>query len=168
MKRIILFLGVFLVFSYCTVPKSKKSNINIQVKIGEKLNSAKFKQEGDFYIVDIDLCNNTDSVISFWSMSCSWEENWLSNNNALNLYNQGCDNNSPIIKQIEPDKKLTFKGVVHVYEDIKDIKRSEVKLGFILIKKNETSNGSDFRKILISKLKERKDIIWSEPFKIDK
>jgi hypothetical protein len=55
-----------------------------------------------------------------------------------------------------------------MYDDFKDINKGEARLGFILIRKNETSGGSDFNKVLEHKYKERKDIIWSKPFKIIK
>lgn len=55
--------------------------------------------------------------------------------------------------------------IVNVPGSIKDLKRSNIKLGFILIKKEEVKDFPDFRKILFYKL-EKEDIVWSEPKKL--
>ena len=154
-----------LLFSNCN--RFKKDNLEIQVNITEKLSSNKFKQyNGTFYSVRIDLINNTDSVIYFWTLSCSWEDNWLSSTKALYLLGRVCDSNSPILRQIEPGKKFTFNGTIRVKEKLD--RTDELKLGFILISKNEMSDGDDLDKILTLKYNKQKDIIWSTPFKIDK
>lgn len=156
-------------FNCCTEHKTSQGNIIIHMKIMQKITSEQFKnQEGVFYNAEIVMLNNSDSIFNFWTMSCSWEENWLFSTNSLNLYNRGCDNNSPIIKVIEPGKEITYEGVVQIYEDSTIVKKSELKLGFILIGKDETIDGTNFRKILVEKLQKRKGIMWSEPFTIDK
>lgn len=131
----------------------------------EKLESEKyFNIGGSFYSAEIDIVNNTDSVLSFWIMSCSWQESFIFSDN-LYLYLEGCDVNIPQLIEIKEGQKVSFMGIVHVPGSIKDLKRSNIKLGFILIKKEEVKDFPDFRKILFYKL-EKEDIVWSEPKKL--
>lgn len=167
MNRIILLIGICVLFTCCTLQKTRKKNIDIEVNIIEKLDYKIFQHlEGPVYSINIDLFNNTDSVVYFWAMSCSWEMNWRSSTKAFYLISLGCDSNSPILNQIEPGKKFTYKGIACVNENLTD--KSDVRLGFLLIKKNDFTRGSDFLKVLASKFKEPKNIIWSEPIKFDK
>ena len=167
MNRIVFLIVLFLVISCSSAPKKDRKKIDIQINIGNKITSKEFeKLEGFFYCISIDLINHTDSTLYFWSMSCSWEENWVFNNNVIKLYGHDCDNNSPCIKMLKPGKSFNFKGIVHTFEDLKYIENNGIRLGFVFINKNEIHNVSNFRKLLDYKYKERKDIIWSEPFKI--
>ena len=162
-------MGVCVLFNCCALQKPRKKNLDIEVHIIEKLNYKIFQHlEGSIYSVNIDLFNNTDSVVFFWANSCNWEVNWRSITKAFYLIPSECDSNGPILNQIEPGKKFTYKGIACVNKNLMD--KSDVRLGFILIKKNECSIYSlmSFTKLLTSKYDEQKDIIWSEPIKLDK
>jgi len=171
MNRIILLLTALLLFNYCTLQTPRKKGIDIQVNILKKLTLNEIKYSKDtlgkaYYSLSIDIFNNTDSIMYFWTMSCSWEVNWFFNTESLHIFVGDCNFNSPIIKQIESGKKLTYKSIVCVNENLDIIK--ELKVGFLLIHKNEMSGGDDIYKVLRRKLNRQQDIIWSDPFKIDK
>ena len=167
MNRIVLLTVLILVISCSFIPKKDGKKIDIQINIANKVTSEEFeKLDGFFYFISINLINYTDSTLYFWSMTCSWEENWVFNNNVIKLYGHACDNNSPCIRMLEPGKSFNFKGIVHIFEDLKYIENNGIRLGFVFINKNEISNVSSFREILDFKFKERKDIIWSGPLKI--
>lgn len=169
MNKIILTLCVVALFNCCNVCKQKKSNLKVQVKIIEKLNNAEFKgREGTFYSLKINLINNTDSIIRFWSMNCSWEDTWIAKTNTLRLFNRGCDRNFPEIMQIGPRKKITYNGIAHVIYTTGVPKETDFWLGFIFIKEDEVLKELDFNKVLDYKIENKKDIVWSEHFKIDK
>ena len=143
--------------------------MKVQINIIDKLNPNGFKgQEGTFYSASIDIINNTDSVVRFWVMTCSWQDNWIFNTNTISLYNQGCDKNYPIVTQIPPGQKLTYYGIIHSIYALKQVKINDFKIGFALIKKHDILNMSDFRNVLLDKIKKRKDIVWSDSFKINK
>ena len=170
MRKIILLICILSVFITCNFYK-KSNKLDIQKSVKEKLSSNKFKHErGTFYSINIDLYNNTDTTISFWVISCPfWENLILKETHALNFYYGGCDNVGIFLKQIAPNKKLTFKEIIQISDD--STNNNNIKLGLILIKKNELpdSLSSDFEffdKLLSSKRKKQKDIIWSEPFTI--
>jgi len=147
----------------------KEPNMKVQINIKSKLNAKKIKEQKDtYYSINIDLVNNTDSIARFWIMSCSWQDNWIFNRNTVFFYIQGCDKNYPTIKQIEPGQKLTYNGIIQCKNNAKLNKETDIRLGFVLIKEHDVLKISDFKDVLINKIKKQKDIIWSEPFKIGK
>ena len=131
------------------------------------------------------MINNSDSVICYWIMNCSWDDNWIFDNKQLSLYPQECTRNFPVKEQINPYHKKVIKSIVYVKDSLKLTKDKYFKgnniyvkirpdyingkffrIGFVLVKKEEVSTTSDFREILYDKIKEQKDVIWSDPFKI--
>ena len=69
-----------MLLSSCFSHKSK--DIIIQASAIRRINSV-FQEinEGEFYSIKIDLINNTDTIFKFWTMTCSWESNWIFDNN---------------------------------------------------------------------------------------
>ena len=100
-------------------------------------------------------------------MSCSWTYNWISNNEKIYLYPCDCYANFPIIHEIRPGEKISFNGIIHVLDTLKSFNEYELKLGCIIVKEKEVIKDSDFLKVLDYKISEQKDIIWSEPFKVN-
>jgi hypothetical protein len=168
-KRIAVVLCLLFLLSSCGSHKSKESIVKIQVDIIDKTSPDRYCYERGYYI-NIDMINNSDSTFRFWIMSCSWGDNWVSNTDNLYLFINPCDNNYPIFIQIESGQKKTYKGVLCVKDTLKVIHQSDFMLGLIIVKESEIRRHilSEFSTILDKKIKERKDIIWSEPFKITK
>jgi len=170
MNKLCIVLILFILFSSCYGPKLNEKKIKVQIHFISKINSDKFDaKEGIFYSIKIDLINNGDSTDRFWIMSCSWEENWISNNCKIQFYNSGCDKNIPKLAQLDPGQKLTFNGILKVLENRKNFKGdNDFKLGFILIKEQDAPNNLDFQKLLLDNAKVNKNIIWSNRFNINK
>lgn len=166
LKKILLAVSFLCLFGY-TNHAFGQSNIKIQVSVIEKLSPDKFKDhEGTFYSVNIDMFNNTDSIIKFWTMYV-WQVNWISNTKELHLYMpNNIDQDYSLIQQIDSGQKITLKGEIYVLGTLKDIQKKNFKLGFIFIEKKEANSMNNFLRLLVKKRKEGKDIIWSEPFKI--
>ena len=166
MKKILLAIFVLTLFG-CNTHKIKKNSLEVQVKVLNQLDISNYKGPvGVFYSANIELINNTDTIIRFWTWYCSWERNWLFDIDSIWLYYPGCDKNYPIIKQIDPGQKLTYNSTIEILSDIKSVKGKDIKLGFILIKDKEISDDGFFHDLCIYKRKKKKDIIWSQPFKI--
>ena len=188
MNRIYIVLGIFLVlFTRCTSPKPKESTLKVPVNVTKQLNSDKPKdsilkvqviatnklnsdlykgRKEVFYSINIDLINSSDSIINFWIMKCSWQDNCVFNNESLHLYPSKCDGNYPHVIQIEPGQKIAFDGIIQITNTSVIKNHNDVKLGFVLIKEMEISEYYDFFKVLHDKIKRKKDIIWSNAFKI--
>jgi hypothetical protein len=191
MNRIFIILSLFLVlFTRCTSPNPKESTLKVpvnvtkhlntdnpkdstlkvQVRVINKLNSDQFKDINGvvFYSINIDLINNTDSIIHFWIYSNDWVLDWIFNTHKmyLSMKEGRGEKNVPVLKQIEPGNKITYHGILCI-ENTSVIKNhSDLRLGFVLIKKEETSGNGDFHTVLRDKIKKKKDIIWSDAFKI--
>jgi hypothetical protein len=166
LKSIILVLSLILLFCFSNYVIAQP-NIKIQVRVIEKLSPDEFKQfKGSFYSANINIFNNTDTVVRFWTMSCWWEGNWITNYTNFSLFNRGCDKNYPIIEQINPKEKLTYKGIIQVSDTSINNNKNDIKLGLIFVKESEIFHFLGLDSILEAKRIQRKDIIWSEPFKI--
>ena len=169
MNKIFLAIVTSILFSYSCANKSKEPKMKVQINIVKKLDSDKFKrQKGTFYSANINLINNTDSVIHFWIMSCSWQDNWIFNYDNIRLYNDGCDKNIPKFMSMERGKTLNFNGIVQILDAFTIINQKDLLLGFVIIKEHEILGVTDFRSILIDKINTRQDIVWSETIKIKK
>ncbi len=165
MNKLLITLGLFVLFYQCTSHKPKETNMKVQVKISNKLDDEFRNKKTTFYSVNIDLINDTDSTVSFWLMSCSWQDNWIINSDSVRFYYQGCDSNFPELKQILSGQKLTFIGILQVLSPLKTGIEKDFKIGFVEIKQHEYLVNSDFRNVLLAKIKDKKDIIWSKAFK---
>ncbi len=151
------------------MPKVNEPIIIIHVRVIDKIDLDKFNDLGCvFYSAEIELLNNTDSIIEFWSMTCSWQENWICSNDSVHLFNEGCVKNIPKLEKLYPREKINVKTTVCITNTTDSIYNENIKLGFVHIKKNEVSEDEQFYKVLFMKIKEHRDIIWSEPFKIEK
>jgi len=104
------------------------------VSVGNKLNPAYIHAyNGRFYAVNIDLINNTDSIFSFWIMTCSWQWNWISKNNSLKWWYDECNRNFPINKNIESLHEIAFKGIIEVLDTVNLSSGDKFHLGLIVI-----------------------------------
>lgn len=163
--RLILITICFLVsITICNNINSKEPCLKIQINNIIKIDTISDSTQRRFYSANIDLVNNTDTLIGFWIFTCSWQWNFLTNKSEIYLDYHGCDQNSASIRKIEPNQKLTYNAVFVLSDTIKAI--NNFKLGFILIKEKEIKaipgSGKAFFDLLKSKREKKKDIIWSE------
>lgn len=164
MKTMIILISLFLIS--CTTHKVE--GIKSQVSIFDRVDPHSIKaSRGLFYNVKIDLINGTDSTLSFWTMSCSWQRNWIIEDKTLQFF-VSCPKNTPELVQIEPGKKITYDGIIEVIDTINFSSSKKYRLGFVLIKKNEVHRDGEFISVLYKKIDAKKDIFWSETFRIDK
>lgn len=164
MEAIIIMLGLLL--SGCTA--SKVDGIKSQITITERVDPHSLKVDsGRFYAVKIDLINDTDTTLNFWTMSCSWQDNWVIEDKSL-LFLGDCPKNTPEMVQLAPRKKIRYDGIIELTDTASFNSNKELRLGFVLIKKNEVHRDGEFRTVLYKKIDAKEDIYWSEPFRINK
>lgn len=163
METIIILLGLLL--GGCT--SSKTDGIKSHVTIIDRVDPHNLKVDsGRFFSIKIDLINDTDTSLNFWTMSCSWQDNWVFEEKSMFFF-VDCPKNTPKMVQLESREKITYDGIIEL-ADKPDFNQSrELKLGFVLVKKNEVHQDSEFRSVLYKKIDAKEDIYWSEPFKID-
>jgi len=103
----LLFVFVLAIKGYCN--DSTRLSVNIRLikeyfvpydysrpldYVPESNDSLKEKK----FDIEISLNNNSDSAISIWLMSCSWEENFLINNVYIYFKGWRCSKNIPTVE----------------------------------------------------------------------
>jgi len=120
------------------------------------------KEIGSPYHFKMSILNQTDSVYGLWLMTCSTEDNIISNTSSIQLYGHACDSNYPELIELQPWKVHIIEGKIGVY--LTSIKQEKnIRLGLILIAKDDYSystGGATFEK-----RNQTKGIIWSKPIK---
>lgn len=165
MKSTFYLLILFLLIASCT-HKVKDNTIRLQLKVLEKVDRES-APPGICHSIQVELVNNTDSLFSCWLMTCSWTDNFIFNSDSLQLYIPACDGNSPVVYEIRPGKQLTLLG--ECMSTYKWKPNENIKLGLVLIREQELSylNFFNIDSLLNSKIKNKRDIIWSDPIKRD-
>jgi hypothetical protein len=158
---------LFIILVGC-VNKAPENTLEIKVKELKELNSYEFKGvEGSFYSAKLELINNSQDSIRFWTFTCYWQINWISNSNQLDLFNLGCNSNFPIVSKIPRDGKISYNCILQLHDKSKE--DFKFRLGFILIKENELKPHpyEEFMKVLSEKGKNKRDVYWSNTFYLD-
>ena len=165
-----------ILFVKCGINSKNYGLLEVHVDNIQKFNLVKENYYKDdyknsiLYSIDINLENNTNSIVEFDIMSCSWANNFTFNCEALEFYSTGCDNNAPIIMQIPIKDKITFKGVIRIIDTLKIKKdNNNFQIGFVMIGKGNRASYSDIRNAVIDKIKsENNSVIWSNAFELKK
>jgi hypothetical protein len=160
-------LTIFLISSVlvsCLI--NKPDRITPRVTIYGKLDTADIEfNNGRYYSTRIDLLNNSNNALDYWTMSCSWQSNWISDNKSIRLF-VNCPKNIPVVIQIKPFETISHYGIIELADSTDLPAIQNLKLGFVLVEKNEVSNKMDFIRILRNKIESNKDIHWSNSFNI--
>jgi hypothetical protein len=159
-----IFLVTIFILSCCHYKNSTK--IIVQASISQKISASSIQMNnGNFYKIKMELFNNTDSVLEFWIMNCSWQLNWIFDNDKCKLFVE-CFSNFPELKQIQPYESIVYNGIIEI-GDTANINKISLRTGFVLITKAEVSEDANFMKLLRNKISTGTDIFWSKPFKMN-
>lgn len=87
---------------------SKKGNaIKELIRINNYVvKSDSIKQK--FFDISLTIKNTSDTTIAISLMSCSWDDNFIVNNNYIYIEGQGCDNNFPTLVEFKPGESKVF------------------------------------------------------------
>jgi hypothetical protein len=174
MKKYLSICIAVLLFMSCKHSITNESGFKIIVNVHDKLDLNKFKyikgdSKGEFYSVDINLYNDADTASDVVTMSCTWQENNIFNNAGLFLLNDSiCRNNFPSPTKIQSKQTKTFQGVIWVSDSLMASNNNNLKLGFIVIRKQEISYSIEFKDLLKNKIENKQDIIWSNPIEFNR
>ncbi|UXE66929.1 MAG: hypothetical protein KA713_21275 [Chryseotalea sp. WA131a] len=124
--------------------------------------------EQQFFKVGIALSNDSHDTLMVWMMSCSWTDDFVTNNKYIKFDVWPCDKNHPTAFVIPPNGKKEFEGLL-----VKSVKFDlacsdctyksvllETKVGII----NNPTKPSGLLKIG-SKDQTKRNITWSNPLK---
>ena len=174
MKKILTSLIVVSLIIACVKSSEDKNPIKVSVVITGK-NTQTITRDGDTintYPFKITILNQTDSIFSFWKMSCSYWDSFVFNTNGIRFYSGGCDKNIEDIIQLPAKEKFIIEGELQI-TDLEDIlKQKDLRLSLVLVRKNEYSyfpkTEKSLHSIIFTKRKNNKDLIMCDkPIKYD-
>lgn len=118
------------------------------------------------YNVKLSITNVSDKPIAYWTMTCNWSFNWLTNkDNYWVVAPSSCNANFPIPRHLNPKESFTYNTFVcrDKYEAMFGNK-NKLKLGFIYIDTVNCKNMRDFNNFIGDRSTHR--IIWSNSLEI--
>jgi len=95
-------------------------------------------------------------------MTCSWDEQFLINNDYIHFCPWDCDKNFPIIQHLNPNDSIVLKASVYKREKTRRPSTLTTKFGFIYIDSTNCRNYDDYDDIM-GDLSKWSRIIWSNP-----
>jgi len=174
MKKILTFLIVVSLITSCVKSTEDKNPIKVSVKITGK-NTQTINRDGDTittYPFKISIKNQTDSIFSFWKMSCSYWDSFEFNTEGIGFYSWGCTKNIYEHIELSPKEEYIIEGEFEI-PDIETIKKQkDLRLSFVLVRKEEYSifhkTENTLHDIISAKRKNNKDMIMCDkPIKYD-
>lgn len=119
--------------------------------------------------VEVTIRNSSKKSVFIWLMYCSWEDNFLVNNNYMSFHGSECDKNFPRAVKIKAGDSITnkttlIKSIKFDYPDKYSIYGKQVettKVGLIIINDIYTDKYSEYE--IAMEDKSRWSIIWSNP-----
>jgi hypothetical protein len=179
-KTVLIFISFFIL--QCAKPNKDLSGLSVHVKVNgnaawhrtiinrNNTGPSYFHRKDELYDIDLELANNSDSIISFWEMSCSWQDNWIFNDQRFTLLPyEIVEVNGPVLRSLNPKEKKIYHANILLTDSNITQKNKELKIGFAFVRKQDYSprNISIPFSDVIEKEKEN-NIIWSDPFKLSK
>ena len=124
--------------------------------------------KGNLFPIEIFVKNNSNTVIKFWEMTCSWQDNWLMNDSITTFFRPSCDGNFPAKIKIEPGNVYSHKCFLYFENPVDEIKTRDLKVGFILIKEQDYVDPTkDYRELISKRRSNKQHLIWSNSFKLN-
>jgi hypothetical protein len=159
MRKFIIY--IFVIF-FCASCDKSKSDFTIKARLVHTYDST-FADNTKKTILQIDLSliNNSKNVLSFWTMSCSWTDNWLINTDNYSFMSRGCDRNFPMKVKIEPNDSIVYHSMITT-QDTKFKNFDTTRFGLIFIDTVKCKSENDFLNILGDR-SNHDNIIWSNP-----
>ena len=62
-----------------------------------------------FFNISLTIKNTSDTIISIALMSCSWQDNFIVNNDYIYILGEDCDNNFPTGVEFKPGESKVYK-----------------------------------------------------------
>lgn len=83
--------------------------------------------------IEVRLWNRSKDTLKYLSMSCSWQEFYLTNHKDVNIRVDECDKNVPRILTLKPNESRTVEIEIVATKDILD----EFKVGIHIVQTKE-------------------------------
>lgn len=63
--------------------------------------------------ISLTIKNTSDKPIKIWLMTCSWEDNFIVNNNYIYIQGHVCDSNFPSLVEFQPGESKKYTNTLH-------------------------------------------------------
>jgi len=185
MKRIVI-ACLILSFSECFSQEASNLPLTLKIKVereyiltknksyyqnaiweqGLVINSDSVKQK--YYDISISIKNTSNRQIGIWLMKCSWELNFIVNNNYIFIQGHECNSNYPSQIKLNPGESKFYQGTL-----LKSIKFDypgnnffgrqveTTELGLIVVGDVFKNNKLDYD--METEDKSKWKIVWSNP-----
>jgi len=122
-----------------------------------------------YFDISLTIKNTSDKTINIWLMTCSWENNFIVNNDYIYIRGHECDSNFPTLVEFKSGESKTYtntltKSIKFDYPCVNCIYGPQVettKLGLIIIDDifNRTLDMLSYYKVMEDKSKWK--MVWS-------
>jgi hypothetical protein len=167
MKLILLFTAFPILFAQCINHKqdfNAEPSVICLAKLRGSCDIPFSCDRSEFYLVDVSLVNNSDSIIKFIAFTCTTYFNVLFNSEGLSMFRYKCAVNYPNIFTLNPKQKFTVPLILRDTSNMSSEK--EIKFGFILSELKYFKKNID-PDVTLREMRERKEnVIWSQPIQL--
>ena len=164
MRIIYYIFFLFLIISCNNVKSPDNPNLFINARIVRSFDTVfirdTIKHKG--YDIKLSMVNKSLEPISFWIMTCSWQDNFIINTDYLYFLGGLCNHNYPRIKTLKSNDSAVFNATIVRLDYTIGQCVNTTRFGFIYLDSNTCKNEHDFGNIIFDKSK-HKNIIWSNP-----
>ncbi len=78
--------------------------------------------------IEIRLLNKSNDTLKYRTLSCSWQDFYLSNSENINISINNCDKNIPAIITVNPNESRTVKLTINITKQIPNYFKIGLKL----------------------------------------
>jgi len=185
------FVAIFLIILTFELSSQCKMNKPLSIDF-DLISISKCNDNNDFYIErnqttysnmigQIIIKNQTDSILTFWIMTCSWTDLFTIEPDSIILTVKECEKNHPTKISLQKGQSIIFNSIIEIPSDYFEKSLDKIyqttgnlenkilyntfKIGFILIKESDKMLAPNWKEWLYTKSR-KEDYIWSEPIKI--
>jgi hypothetical protein len=127
-----------------------------------------------YYDISLEVRNNSNKAVSVWLMRCSYEDNFIINNNYIFGEGHACDSNYPVLIKFNPGEmiayKMTLKKSIKFDYPCKNCvygkQVDETRLGLIIIDDIYNPKIKGFEYDLVMGDKSKWKIVWSNSLQL--
>ena len=160
MKNIIRISILILLFAI-TKNKCEAQDLTLNAEITDVGWSGGFECNwpAEYVSVKIILKNNSNIQKTFWIMTSSWQDSFISDVDSVEFLLKRYSANFPTNKELKPNQSITFINIVKIPKT--SLKYKEFKIGFVMFNERELMDKPHKDKNSIQELMKNHKIYWS-------
>jgi hypothetical protein len=174
MKQLLSFCIILILITSCKNKNNKVTegipapvedySVNAEIIETGDIGACNCIKSEDYYynrVVRIMVKNNSDSLKSFWIMTCSWQESFRCDIEDISFLPRDCNGNFPIQIKLQPKQEITFNTILGQKQWSKS---KSFRIGLCILAREDFN---DFKKFDNPEYKKNKKTYWSNPISLD-